>query len=55
MLILILKSVHGVSQRGSEMQKAAAAAFKAAMVTKLAKKPEIAEYSEYNNPSFPLA
>ncbi|ETW86440.1 hypothetical protein HETIRDRAFT_58532 [Heterobasidion irregulare TC 32-1] len=39
-----LNSVHGVSQRGSEMQKAAAAAFKAAMVMKLAKKPEIAEY-----------
>ncbi|THH13677.1 hypothetical protein EW146_g6564 [Bondarzewia mesenterica] len=39
-----LNSVHGVSQRGSDMQKAAAAAFKSAMVQKLAKKPEIAGY-----------
>ncbi|TFY70634.1 hypothetical protein EVG20_g2373 [Dentipellis fragilis] len=39
-----LNSVHGVSYRGSEMQKGAMALFKEIMTQKLAKKPWIAEY-----------
>ncbi|KAA1477245.1 FAD/NAD-binding domain-containing protein [Dentipellis sp. KUC8613] len=39
-----LNSVHGVSYRGSEMQKGAMVHFKNLMTQKLAKKPWIAEY-----------